>query len=99
VEIHRYLARAIRQPIRDQAAQQGIPLLLQLRNALWRQLLGQIAAHSIGVRRVLQVGTGRFDSGVVRGSRQQQAPQIGGLTAITVRSERNVLLADDHGIM
>ncbi len=99
MEVHRDLLWAIRQPIRDQTAQQGIPLLLQITNTGERQLLGQVAAHGIGVRRAAQVGTRRFDGAAARGSRQHQAPQIAGLTAVAVGREWNVASRNNHGIM
>jgi hypothetical protein len=98
MEIDGDLLGALAQPVRNQAAQQAIPLLLQLENTSDWQLLSQIAAHGIGIGCARQVGTGRLDRDAAGGG-QQQAPQIVGLAAVAVGGEWDVLARDDHGIM
>jgi hypothetical protein len=99
VEVEGHFLRASAQPVRDQAAQKDIPLLLEFGDAGWGQLLGQMTTHSIGIRRTLQVGTGCLDRGATRSGSEQNAPQVVGLAPITVCVERDVLLSHDHGIM
>ena len=99
MEVDGDLLRTMAQPIWNQAWQQVIPLLLQFRDSSGRQLLSQVAAHGIGIRRASQVGTGGLKRRVARGGGEQQAPQIAGLAAVAIRREWNVALRNSHGIM
>ncbi len=72
--------------------------MLQVRNGLGGQLGGEIAAHGVGMGHVQQIGTDGLDGALAR-SAEDDAPQIGRLTAIAVGGARNMVVEDGHGSM
>jgi hypothetical protein len=99
MEIDRNVFRTGSQPGRQQRTEQLIPVRLQGRNLGRNQLCGKIAAHGIGIRCPLQIGTHRFNRGMTRRRRQHDTPHIGGLAAIAGGTEQDMLLSHQHGIM